>query len=196
MKRSMSIVAAALIALSACSKTETAPEPGKSPIASAKVTLDLSTPDKALKSYWAVRDSTHAKEFAVLSQATSQLAEAGAQLAEVAEGALAKEMVIRPGRSETYSRDIIDVKVESESRAVIIALIKNSTPIPAGAEPTKFDEERRANGDRYRYILERDKASWRVSEIWDFEGYPTKDWKKSHPTSGKPYVPSLTYGGV
>ena len=97
---------------------------------------------------------------------------------------------------ETFARDILEVKVESESRAVVVAVIKNTTPIPAGAEMTKYDEERRRDGERYRYILQRDSGSWRVAEIWEWETYPTPKWKKARPGDGKPSVPSLTYEGV
>jgi hypothetical protein len=194
MRNFVKLAAILLIVLSACSKTETS-VPEKTS-ANVNVPLDLSTPDKALKSYWAVRDSVRTKKSDLAIQARSSLEAAETQLAAVADGALAKEFSARFRQPETFSRDIIDVKVESESRAVIIVVIKNSTPIPTGGEMSKYDEERRENGKRYRYVLEKAQPGWRVSEIWEWDTYPTKDWKKSMPGNGKPYVPSLTSGGI
>jgi hypothetical protein len=187
-------IAVLLATLTACSKTE--PLPSERKVSSVKVNLDLATPDKALKSYWAVRDSVRSKQVELFAQNKEGYQSAEAQMSEVADGALAKNFSFDIIPFETFSRDLIDVKVESESRAVIIAVIKNSTPIPAGAEMSKFDEERRRDGERYRYILEKNQAGWRVSEVWEWSTYPSAEWKKTKPDDGKPHVPSLTYNGI
>ena len=101
-----------------------------------------------------------------------------------------------PSVTETFSRDILEVKVESDSRAVVVAVLKNTTPIPQGAEVTKFDEERRRDGERYKYVLFKDQSGWRVAEIWEWSAYPSPHWKKSRPGDGKPTVPSLTYDAL
>lgn len=187
-------IAVILATLTACSKTELPPSEKKT--ASTKVTLDLATPDKALKSYWAVRDSVRAKQIEIFAQSKDSFQSAEAQMSAVADGAIAKSFSFDITPIDTFSRDLIDVKVESESRAVIIVVIKNSTPIPAGAEMSKFDEERRRDGERYRYVLEKNQTDWRVSEIWEWSTYPSAEWKKIRPGDGKPHVPSLTYQGV
>ena len=187
-------IAVLLATLTACSKTE--PLPSERKVSSVKVNLDLATPDKALKSYWAVRDSVRSKQVELFAQNKEGYQSAEAQMSEVADGALAKNFSFDIIPFETFSRDLIDVKVESESRAVIIAVIKNSTPIPAGAEMSKFDEERRRDGERYRYILEKNQAGWRVSEVWEWSTYPSDAWKKIKPDDGKPHVPSLAYNGI
>lgn len=187
-------IAVLLATLTACSKTE--PLPSERKVSSVKVNLDLATPDKALKSYWAVRDSVRSKQVELFAQNKEGYQSAEAQMSEVADDALAKNFSFDIIPFETFSRDLIDVKVESESRAVIIAVIKNSTPIPAGAEMSKFDEERRRDGERYRYILEKNQAGWRVSEVWEWSTYPSAEWKKTKPDDGKPHVPSLTYNGI
>ena len=194
MKKFTICTAVLLATLTACSKTE--PLPSERKVSSVKVNLDLSTPDKALKSYWAVRDSVRSKQVELFTQNKEGYQSAEAQMSEVADGALAKNFSFDIIPFETFSRDLIDVKVESESRAVIIAVIKNSTPIPAGAEMSKFDEERRRDGERYRYILEKNQAGWRVSEVWEWSTYPSDAWKKIKPDDGKPHVPSLTYNGI
>ena len=183
-----------LVALTACSKTE--PLPSERKVSSVKLNLDLATPDKAIKSYWAVRDSVRSKWFELFAHNKEGYQSVEAQMSEVADGALAKNLSFKIMPVETFSRELIDVKLESESRAVIIAVIKNSTPIPAGAEMSKFDEERRRDGERYRYILEKNQAGWRVSEVWQWGTYPSAEWKKTKPGDGKPHVSSLTYNGI
>ena len=193
--RNFTICTAVILAtLTACSKTD--PPLSERIITSEKVNLDLATPDKALKSYWAVRDSVRAKQVEIFSQNKDRFQSAEAQMSAVADGAVAKSFSFDITSIDTFSRDLIDVKVESESRAVIVVVIKNSTPIPAGAEISKFDEELRRDGERYRYILEKNQTGWRVSEIWEWSTYPSAEWKKKLPRDGKPHVPSLTYEGV
>lgn len=187
-------IAVLFVTLTACSKTE--PPASERKTTSIKVNLDLATPDKALKSYWAVRDSVRAKQVELLAQSKEGFQSAEAQMSAVADGSLAKSFSFDTAPIDAFSRDLIDVKVESESRAVIVVVIKNSTPIPAGAEVSKFDEERRRDGERYRYILEKNQAGWRVSEIWEWSKYPSAEWKKTQPRDGKPNVPSLTYDGI
>lgn len=193
--KKFTICAAVLLAtLTACSKT--APPPSERKVASTKVSLELATPDKALKSYWAVRDSVRAKQLELFAQNMEGFQLAETQMSEVADGALAKSFSLAITPAETFSRDLIDVKVESESRAVIVAVIKNSTPIPVGAEMSTFAEKLRRDGERYRYILEKNQAGWRVSEIWEWSTYPSSEWKKIRPGDGKPTAQSLTYEGI
>ncbi len=195
MKNLMFLAVILITSLSACSKIESS-QP-RVAIASTSVQLDLDTPDKALKSYWAVRDSIRAKKHELYINTRSDFESIEKQIGDVAEGEIARNFSFSISPFETFTRDLIDVKVESESRAVIVVVIKNSTPIPAGGEMSTYTEKSRRDGDRYRYILERGQSGWRVSEIWEWSTYqPANDWKKKWPDDGKPYVASLTYEGV
>jgi hypothetical protein len=99
--------------------------------------------------------------------------------------------------NETFSRDILEVKVETGSRAVVIAVLKNTTPIPQGAQVDESDERWRRDGFRYKYVLLKDDVGWRVAEIWEWEPYqPHPDWRKRIPLDTNPGVPSRVYGGV
>lgn len=159
------------------------------------VKIDTTTPDKALKSYWDVRDATRVGMIVHFRQSIGEYRNFEKQLANITTDSLIKNLQLNIGRVETFSRDILEVKVESESRAVVLAVIKNTTPVPANAESTQSDEERRLNGERYRYILDRDQSGWRVAEIWEWATYPSPGWKKILPKEDKPSVPSLTYDG-
>lgn len=183
------------VSLISCSKNDPQIQSQKSaPVA--KVPVDTSTPDKTLKSYWAVSDLVRNKKYEIYRQFFEKFTGADADMSAVTINALAKESAVNPGPLDTFSRDILEVKVESESRAVIIAVIKNSTPIPSGAELTSWDEKRRINGDRYRYILEKGQFGWRISEVWGWSIYPDPDWEKIRPSHGKLHVGTLTYEGM
>jgi hypothetical protein len=184
-----------LIALiSACSRPA---EPVTSAIPGVAIApIDLSTPDRAIKSYWAVRDKVRHAHYEMLRRSIDVYRSAEKEIGSVSGGALARSFAWDVIATPNFGRDILDVKVESESRAIVIAVIKNTTPLPAGAEVSKFDEERRRDGERYRYVLEKDASGWKVSEIWAWERYPRPDWKKNHPRDDKPYVPSMTHDGV
>lgn len=63
------------------------------------------------------------------------------------------------------SREILEVKQETETRAVVLVRIRNVAPVPENAVWTDYDRQARRDGDLYRYILERASNGWRVSQI-------------------------------
>lgn len=159
--------------------------------------VDVSTPDKALRSYWSTMDSVRAYRRQVYEESVPKLATVDAALNKVLAPPLMKVFAAsKDGAPETFSRDIIEVKVESDSRAVVQAVVKNTTPIPAGADVTRQDEEARRHGEPYRYILEKGEGGWRVAEIWEWEKYMQQGWRKRYPDDGKAMVPTLTFGGM
>lgn len=162
----------------------------------AEVQIDLTTPDKALKSYWAVRDVVRKREHSLTQEGIPKFVELQAPLKQVTSGMIVKDFQYAPTEMEKFSRDIEDIKVETESRAVIVAILKNITPIPVGAEVSKYDEERRREGERVRYVMEKDQTGWRVAEIWQWVDYPKPNWKKSHPSEDKPHVASFAYDAI
>lgn len=101
-----------------------------------------------------------------------------------------------PFAPQRFSRDIVSVSTETESRAVVIAVIRNATPVPEGAEPSKYDEDARRNGDTYRYVLERSSNEWKVAELWEQDKFGDREWKKILPRDSAPMVPSMTFEGA
>lgn len=179
-----------------------APTPAASPVREpvvATVPVDLSTPDRALRSYWAVRDeivrALWAIQRAVVNKAVGDIQRAERQLPEVAVPAIVDNFKanIEPDPAETFSRDILEVKIESESRAVVSVVIKNTTPIPEGAVLTEFARELRRNGDRYRYVLENGATGWQVAEIWSLDSHT--GMQKDYPRDTRPSAKILTYEG-
>jgi hypothetical protein len=160
------------------------------------VELDLTTPDRALKSYWKIQDKIRAEHFLNYTAQLPTFHRIQASAEKVMTRTAFDDVKEKSGRLESFNRNIIDVKVESESRAVIITSIKNSTPVPVGAELSKFEEQSRSEGDKYKYVLEKHPPGWQVAEIWDFKTYSTPpSWSKIIPSDGKPFISSSTYEG-
>ncbi|MFZ6721719.1 hypothetical protein [Undibacterium sp. Ji49W] len=215
--KKISILLLTALALSACDQksnvpagpstaTATAPAtaapassaPAPAPTKAAEVEtvqLDMSTPDRALKSYWQVRDQIRTKDTLLQNARLQESIDQQKQLPDVATSALTANWKSKLWTPETFTRDIMEVKLESESRAIIIVNMKNSTPIPAGAEIEKIEENYRRNGENYRYVLEKDQQGWKVAEIWEKPSYQ-KTWSKSYPKPNKPFVGALTYTGI
>lgn len=160
------------------------------------VQVDMSTPDKAIKSYWSVRDAVRKSQDDIFRRSIESYRNASAQFEDVLTGELAKAWSTKPSSFETFERDILDVKIETESRAIVTAVIRNTSPIPAGADVSRFVEQRRLAGERYRYVLEKTGSAWKVSEIWFWDEYVKRDWSKKYPRDGKPLVSFLTIEGI
>lgn len=106
-----------------------------------------------------------------------------------------KEIVCR---EDVYDRDIQEVKLESETRAVIFVKVKNVTPVPAGADPDEYDKQYRKNGFRFKYLVEKTSEGWKVSQVYKYDEinlkYLKKDpWEKLYKVSDKPYYPAFVH---
>lgn len=182
----------------ACSPEEKAAStaaPAKQVAPVPDVPVDLTTPDKALKSYWAVKDEVRRRNQMIWQERVPAFREAERRLADVLTATMLAGQQTTFEDPEQFSRDILEVKVESDSRAVVVTVIKNTTPLPSGASPSRFDEERRRDGERYKYVLEKAANGWQVAEVWEWDTYPSPGWKKVAPGDGTPRVASLTYEG-
>jgi hypothetical protein len=159
-----------------------APRPGQATTQATELpevaAIDVSTPDKALKSYWAVNDIERQRLQGVHREHHAKVEAVRAQRKDVMTGTLVASLKVREYPLETFTRDIIEVKVESESRAVIVTLLKNTTPVPPGAEVSDFSQRYRTNGERFKYILEKDQSGWKVAEVWEWEAFQNAGWKK------------------
>lgn len=140
------------------------------PLPDSAFALDLSTPDRALRTYWHIRSmadtigqpvDTAAVRFQNWQRADSVLARiyGGDALAEY------RRTHQAPVR-QRYAREILAVEPESDTRATVLARIRNVTPVPPAAPaPDAFTARRRAEGDVYRYVFERDFAGWKLVQV-------------------------------
>jgi hypothetical protein len=93
--------------------------------------------------------------------------------------------------ADTYAREILKVQNESETRAIVFAVIKNTTPPSSGAQPTEFDKRLREDGIRFRYVVEKTDKGWKVSQVFRyFEMGETKQWNKIYDVPSSPSYPA------
>ena len=96
--------------------------------------------------------------------------------------------------TDAYSRDIQEVKAESETRAVVFATIKNVTPIPQGAEPDESDKKYRADGFRFKYVLEKTSDGWKIAQVFKYRDYMRSDpWESVYQPRDKPRYPGFVH---
>ncbi|HVH12605.1 MAG TPA: hypothetical protein VM759_06125 [Longimicrobium sp.] len=158
--------------------------------------VDLSTPEQALRSYWhlkAMTDTisapadTTAVRFRTWRRADSVLARVygGDALAEY-------RRAHQPVQRQQYDRQILQVEPQTETRATVLARIRNVTPVPPGAQQDVYTARRRAEGDVYRYVFERDSAGWKLMQVLA-KSYPGDMTWHPYFQSEDRTVPTLTY---
>ncbi len=157
--------------------------------------INKNSPDSALKSYWAIKDWTRRVEDEQFRKAVNTKDLIATR--EAFSSLVSPEIAERKNYPvDEFHRDIVEAKIETETRASINAVVKNSTPIPEGAEVSEYDRKRREEGDRFRYVMEKTNDGWVVSEIWAFDRLFDKKWTKISPESKKPNVNTLTINGA
>jgi hypothetical protein len=95
--------------------------------------LDLSSPESALRSYWAIKDRRPHPNHSQDSETTAFLKD----MAMVTAGETQKYFLAwEPSPPYRVSRTIKSTSEESPSRVVLLVNVKNISTVPAGATPT------------------------------------------------------------
>lgn len=129
--------------------------------------LDNSTPDRALHSWWAMRDWDYEQNRRIFHDARNRWTNAREAWQKVTTGDVAViEGSDNLGPSLTFDRRIVDVKVETESRAVITVIISNVTPVDE-SRLSSYAQKLRREGDRFRYVLIKTDG-WKVAEVFRY----------------------------
>lgn len=166
------------------------------PLPDSAFAVDLSTPERALRTYWRIKSmsdtigapvDTTAARFQNWQRADTVLQRiyGGDALAEY-------RRTRQPARRHEYLREILQVEPESETRATVLARIRNVTPVPPGAEPDPYTARRRADGDVYRYVFERDSAGWKLVQVQG-KSYPGDMTWSDYFEAEDLVVPTWTY---
>jgi hypothetical protein len=157
--------------------------------------LELNSPDQAVKTWWKVRDSIQIERDNNCER--NKEVEKSAAVAAVKD--VTTGLALQSGEFDSlcvhprFGREIVEVKVESETRAVVLAKIKATTPIPAGATPDEQDLKRRAEGDLYKYVLEKVGKDWKIAQIYSHQSYGGDPWSPEY-KEPKPYVHAFIFG--
>lgn len=130
---------------------------------------DLASPEAALRSYWGLLDW---REVALRERAVDPTEAAyHRQMVEITAGRTRQfyesvQSLIQERRRTQLERKIVSSKQESPQRAVIVANIRNVTPVPRGVKPSSSLVRQRERGEDYKYVLALDGTQWKVLEVW------------------------------
>ncbi|MBB1596873.1 hypothetical protein A9973_22685 [Achromobacter sp. UMC46] len=162
------------IVLAGCSKEESPWT--RLQAATPQLTVAANTPDAAVKSWWHVRDEearyavTVCKESAELYRpfraARDSLSTQGLQ------ANLAANDQCDP---ESYEREIVNVDVQSDTRALVVAHIRNAKPPTPGYVMNIDERDKKERGVRMQYLLERadNTQAWKVTQVYGQNRYCT-----------------------
>lgn len=160
--------------------------------------FDLTTPDRALKSRWALLDAWAEVSHRAPEEAPSPIYTRIDSLQRNLLGNDARDEHVRRSQSLLqaplfrYDRQIIDIKQESDSRAVITALIRNVTPMPAGMRLEDPYDKQRRDGDRVRFVYEKFADGWKLTQI--FSKYTWSDeWRPRYASRADPSEGAYNY---
>lgn len=139
-----------------------------------KPTIDLTTPDKSIKSYWGLKDWVKDNERQlVLSviQKNMEYVTTGVLPTVSLSGVKAyfSRSIEQSSSLSKLKRKIESVKQETESRAIVVARIMNDDPIPQGVVMSEEDKKNRELGTIFKYVLEKDKDGWKVAEVYEVD---------------------------
>lgn len=166
--------------------------------ADAPTKLELDSPDHAVKTWWKTRDAIAAHANAACPGVNQMRMDSNGfkDGSSITTGAARATFEEKPQCTlRTYSREITEVKVESETRAIVLAKIKATTPIPPDATPDDRDLKYRAEGFPYKYVLEKVGKDWKIAQVYSYKTYGDGDpWEATFAEKPKPYVHSLIYG--
>jgi hypothetical protein len=140
--------------------------------------VDLTTPEAALRSYWRMQDALDSIAAAMVTgPAERDPFSATRQAYESTFAGRAREMLAAPFVRQTYAREVQAVDSAGPARTLVMAVIRNTTPLAPGAALTHEQEELRAEGQQFRYVLEREGDAWRITQVqmWDDLGAGWQD---------------------
>lgn len=139
--------------------------------------IDVTTPDRALKSYWQTKDARRKIEFdwrnAQNPEREKLYGKIGFDARKLMTGDVLSvhQAIYKRSQFVEYSRELVDVKLDTESRATAMVKVRNSTPIPEGMVVFDSDKKLREEGDRFKYVLEKESDGWKVAQVIKFSKF-------------------------
>lgn len=180
MKR-LALVALAGIVLAGCFDNGNESSALSSAIKQASdVKVSAVSPDMAVKSWWALKDAAIKLDGELCRELVKSRASLEEKTKEIAGGVLEYAMTC-PVTSESYERNIESVDVQSETRAIVTASIKNVTPPDPGASTDSGEQANKKKGSAFRYLLERPDASsgWKITKVSHMAFY-SRSWDDAY----------------
>ncbi len=147
------------------------------------------SPDAAVKSWWRLKDSGIRLTAEICKRNQSIASPYTKKLSELSTGAIYNERSC-PESPITFDRQITKVDVQSDTRAVVTAQIRNTTPPDQGASLDSGDKRTKEAGEPLQYVLERkdSNSGWKIAQVSRYRAY-TQSWesvfKKPEPSNHK-----------
>jgi hypothetical protein len=140
--------------------------------------VDLSTPEATLRTYWRMQDALDSVAAAILQGPAERDPFAAVRRGyEQTLAGRAREVLAAPFVPQTFAREIEAVDMAGPSRALVMTVIRNTTPLAPGTALVHEQEEVRTEGQQFRYVLEREGNAWRITQVqrWDDLGSGWQD---------------------
>ncbi|RRV49589.1 hypothetical protein [Pseudomonas sp. p106] len=185
--KGMVLVGVASLALAGCfdkGETNTALSGAKKAVSEIKVSNV--SPDMTVKSWWALKDAG----IRLNDELCTELVKSRAELEEKTKAIADDELNFGTTCStvtDRYERKIESVDVQSDTRAIVTALIKNTTPPDPGASLDSEEQANKEKGYAFKYLLERSDANsgWSISQVSKMAFY-SRSWDDVY-KKPKPY---------
>lgn len=165
------------LALTGCNKDEETPW-SRVKAATPQLIVANNTPDATVKSWWHARDARSNFGSTICAEMRPSYGTVDSALVSLASSNIVEDLT-DPNRcaATVYSRDITKVDIQSETRALVQAHVRNATPPSKGYTMDVDDKERKAKGRRMQYLLERQDAQqpWKITQIYSSDRYCVHD---------------------
>ncbi|WP_409313685.1 hypothetical protein [Pseudomonas putida] len=137
-----------------------------------EVKINADSPDMTVKSWWRLRDAAIILDVENCKFYLRKAADYSAKVSQLSTDSVHTGPTCE-GEPLTFDRQITNVDVQSDTRAVVTAQIKNTTPPEKGSTLESADKKAKEAGAPYRYILEREEASgpWKISKVLTMPSY-------------------------
>jgi hypothetical protein len=194
MRKALAILPLCL-SLAACDKASSVFGTGSQPQAPAATVgydfeINTTSPDQALKTWWRYLDTKEAMEYARCQSFVRKDVDEF-DVAGVSTGAV--EQSVNSSRAvcwrSLYDREILQVKQETDTRAIAFAKITNATP--SSSTGTSDQQRARKMGAHFKYLIEKTEGGWKIAQVYRHDESNVlsgdDEWEKQY----TPYVETL-----
>ncbi|VFR93450.1 hypothetical protein RAN3_3947 [plant metagenome] len=154
----------AALVLAGCQKEETPWT--RMQAATQPIEIVQDTPENAVKSWWRLRDEQFRLN-AVTCKETNAIYKEVASGTRTLAGPMISRFLAPRCEQTTFYREIGKVQHPSETRAIVFAQVRNSTPPTPGHQMTDYEKEAKQAGAAFKYVLTRkaDGEPWEIAEV-------------------------------
>ncbi|WP_099601868.1 hypothetical protein [Pseudomonas sp. 2995-1] len=152
------------------------------------------SPDAAVKSWWHIKDMSRPMYTEFCKHNQKVASPYFSKLSQLAASEFIDEGECGSTPPLTFDRQITKVEVQSDTRAVVLARIKNTTPPDPGAVLDADAKKTKEAGEPFQYVLERKdvNSGWKITKVSSMPSY-AKDWRDAYPKS-EPSNNRFVYG--